>query len=138
MSTLEELILSAYQNPDDESIVNKIHIMVLNNYFFLPVLKSNGAEPVDKSDNILFIKENNLYFVPFFSKKQYLASWAGDAYDEMDNVLMLGREMIAGIDSQAYLCLDIDQKHYKQFCPDELMKLKKAVNKLDSLALKSV
>lgn len=131
MSELIKSIDEAYLNPEDQSITNKSHRLFLSHTFILPIKKSSTT---DKEPEALFFAEDDNFFLPLFSNEDYFRAWAKESINEMDWLHILGKDLIAGSGSKSYLCLDIGEKHYKEFSPSEILKLKQVIMKLEKIA----
>jgi hypothetical protein len=68
-----------------------------------------------------------------FDTLERLMHWAGDGFEQIDYVTLLGRDVIAGINEQVFLCLNIGTEHYKEFSPDEIKRLKTIVMRIDQM-----
>lgn len=131
MNDLTQAIEDAYQSPDNESLTNKAHRLFLNHTFILPVKKviNKGDEPT-----ALFFSESNNHFLPVFSSDDFFRQWAGETQSEMDWLNIAGKDLILGSGGTTFLCLDIGQEHYKEMQPDEVIKLKQVISKLERIA----
>ncbi len=131
MSNLIQAIEDAFQSPDNETLTNKAHRLFLNHIFILPVkkVKNKGDEPT-----ALFFSEDNNHFLPIFSSDDYFRTWAGETESEMDWLNIAGKDLIIGAGQTSFLCLDIGQEHYKEMQPDEVLKLKQVMSKLERIA----
>lgn len=134
MSDLIQSIEEAYQSPENETLTNKYHRLFLNHIFILPVKKATkkGDEPT-----ALFFSEDNNHFLPIFSSDDLFRQWAGETVSDMDWLNIAGKDLILGSGETAFLCLDIGQPHYKEMQPDEVLKLKQVISKLERIAKSS-
>ena len=131
MDSLIQTIEDAYKSPEDETLTNKAHRLFLNHIFILPVKKvvNKGDEPT-----ALFFTEENKHFLPIFSSDDFFRHWAGETESEMDWLNIAGKDLIIGSGETTFLCLDIGQDHYKEMQPDEVIKLKQVISKLERIA----
>lgn len=133
-TTLKQTLIDTFNHPDDVSKAKKSHAIFLRESLVLPVEKAEA----DQSDPIpLYIQEDNAYFLPVFSEKSYYDIWAGNDLTHTDLLHLTGNELVKGCGENVYICLDIGQRHYKQFSPEEVNRLKMVVSKLDSLLRKN-
>jgi hypothetical protein len=138
MTELDKVIAAAYGSEGKQDDVSKVYLSVLRSSLFIPVEKLSG-EPVDPTNEEaepfkpLFAKFDDKYFMLAFDSVERLTNWAGDQVDVMDFVELVGRDLVAGINEEVYLCLNVGTDFYKEFSPDEIVQLKKVVARIDQL-----
>lgn len=138
MTELDKLIQAAFSSEGKQDDVNKVYLTLLRSMLFVPVVKmteSDGAAPGSEEEPFkpLFAKIDDKYFMLAFDGVERLSAWAGDELAKIDYVELIGRDLIAGINDQVYLCLNVGTEFYKEFSPDEVKKLKTVVSRIDQL-----
>jgi hypothetical protein len=132
MTELDQLISAAYVSQGKQEDVNKVYIAVLRSLLFLPVKKDKSPDD-EEPFRPLFATVNNQHFMLAFDTIERLTEWAGDQFSEIDYVEISGRDLVAGINENIYLVLNIGSDFYKEFSPDEVKHLKKIVARIDQL-----
>jgi hypothetical protein len=134
MTLLDDLIATAFKSEGKQEDVNKVYLALLKTSLFVPVQKSTQGVTSEQEPFIpLFTKVENNYFMVVFDNHDRLMGWAGDHYPKMDYVELSGRDVIAGINENVYLCLNVGTDYYKEFSPEEIKRLKMIVSKIDQL-----
>lgn len=134
MIELDQLIMNAYQSEGKQEDVNKVYLTLLKTPLFVPVKKRTQEETSEEEPfTPLFAKVEDNYFMAVFSTLERLIDWAGDQYPQIDFVELSGRDVIAGINEDVYLCLNSATTFYKEFSPDEVKRLKMVVSRIDQL-----
>jgi len=138
MTELDRLIESAIKSEGKQEDVNKVYLSLLKSRLFVPVKKLiEAAASEEEPFSPLFAKIEDQFFMAVFDTDERLITWAGDKYSEIDTVELSGRDVIAGINENVYLCLNVGTKFYKEFSPDEIKRLKMVVTKIDQLIPKN-
>jgi hypothetical protein len=138
MTELDQLIESAIKSEGKQEDVNKVYLLLLKSRLFVPVKKlTEAAASEEEPFSPLFAKIEDQFFMAVFDTDERLVAWAGDKYLEIDTVELSGRDVIAGINENVYLCLNVGTKFYKEFSPDEIKRLKMVVTKIDQLIPKT-
>ena len=138
MTELDTLIAAAYASEGKQDDVNKVYLTFLRSPLLIPVEKV-AADQVPAADSEeepfkpLFAKVEGNFFMLVFDTVERLRAWAGDQLDLIDYVEISGRDIIAGLSDQVYLGLNLGEKYYKEFSPDEVIQLKKIVARIDQL-----
>lgn len=133
MSALEESLVHAYDDTNNQQKTNKVYQQFLKTTFLMPFEKASDSDEIPTQP--LFLFEDNRCFLPIFSQQHYLDNWLSDTADKVNVLGLLGSDIIKGLSNEnVYLCLDISQAHYKQFPPDEIRRLKQVIAKLETLA----
>ncbi len=135
IQTLKEAIIEAYSEPSDGNKTNQVHRLLLTSTLLLPINKalSNSNDDVVP----LFLEENERCFLPVFTQKEHLESWAQESIDEISTLSLLGSELIKGVSDSVYVCLDIGCAHYKEFSPQEVARMRQMLSKVESLMKKN-
>ena len=135
MSELDELIAAAFKSEGKQDDVNKVYLTLLRTPLFIPVEKIEEGAPVNEDEPFrpLFAKLDDNYFMLAFDSVERLQNWAGDELHQMDYVQLIGKDLVAGINDAAYLCLNQGTDFYKEFSPDEVKRLKTVVSRIDQL-----
>lgn len=134
MSELDNLIAVAYASEGKQEDVNKVYLTLLRTQLVIPVKKEpslNEEEPFSP----LFAKLDDKFFLIAFDSLERLSAWAGEEFDNIGYVDLLGRDFIAGMSDQAYFCLNLGTDYYKEFSPDEVKRLKMVVSRVDQLRM---
>ncbi len=130
MSELDQLISRAISSEGKQEDVNKVYLALLRTLLFVPVKKNTAkAEEFEP----LFANINGNYFMPAFDSLEKLTAWAGDQFDQMEYVELSGKDTVAGINENVFLCLNIGSEFYKEFSPDEVKRLKMIVGRIEQL-----
>jgi hypothetical protein len=134
MTELDQFITNAYNSEGKSEDVNKFYLALLKTPLFLPVKRRSLSEmPEEEAFSPLFAKIDDQFFMSAFDSLDRLKAWAGDHFQEIDYVELLGREIISGINENVYLCLNVGTSCYKEFSPDEVKHLKKIVARIEQL-----
>jgi hypothetical protein len=135
MTELDQKITDAYKSEGKQQDVNQVYLTLLRTVLYIPVQKDKSLEDHEPF-RPLFAKVDGNYFLIAFDTIERLYSWAGNELDKMDYVELAGRDMIAGMNENVYLCLNLGTPFYKEFSPDEVKRIKIIVSKIDQLKLK--
>jgi hypothetical protein len=138
MTELDQLIAVAYASEGKQDDVNKVYLTMLRSPLVVPVEKIPGDKVIDDDNDEepfkpLFAKMEDNYFMLAFDTVERLTAWAGDQVEMIDYVEISGRDIVAGISDQAFLCLNLGAEFYKEFSPDEIKRLKTIVSRIDQL-----
>jgi len=119
-TALETAITEALNSPEDNKLINKAYIEFIKANFIIPVEKEDEAgEP-----KVLFFTENLETYLPAFTDKQYLDTWADGIASDINVLTLTGVDLLKGIGENVTVCLDIGAKHYKAFNAAEIARLK--------------
>lgn len=132
MTELDQAIQEAFLQQGKQDAVNKVHLLFLKTSLYLPVKKETPVE-LEEPFAPLFVKEGDSYFMPLFDTLDRLVAWAGDHFDQMNYVEIMGADCVRGVNEKVYLCLNYGTDFYKEFSPDEVKYLKKVVARIDQL-----
>lgn len=133
MTELDLLIEKAMKNEGQkQDEVNKVYLALLRTNLYIPVDPNYESTPEEPFKPLFATIENN-YFLPAFDSKEKLEHWAGNQLDKIKFVELLGRDCINGINDNVYFCLNIGDKFYKEFSPDEVKRLKMIVARIEQL-----
>lgn len=124
MNTVEEAIAKVYQGQGQQKDISDAHLTLIKSTFILPTENTPGEA------RVLFLTEEDKRFLPAFSERQYYEQWAQEIQQQSGSIQVSGSELFKGIGADVHLCLNIGSKHYKEFCPQEVAKLKSIVFKL--------
>ncbi len=134
MSELDSLIAVAYASEGKQEDVNKVYLTLLRTQLVIPVKKEpsfDAQEPFSP----LFAKMDDKFFLIAFDSLERLSAWAGDEFDNIGYVDLLGRDFLAGMSEQVYFCLNLGTDYYKEFSPDEVKRLKMVVSRVDQMKM---
>lgn len=132
MTELDQAIAKAFESEGQQTDANKVYLLFLRTTLFVPVKKEINPES-DEPFAPLFANMNNQFFMFAFDTSEKLSAWAGDQINELEYVELLGSEVIAGISDKAFLCLNPGTDFYKEFSPDEIIRLKTIVSRIEQL-----
>jgi hypothetical protein len=136
MTELDQVIATAYASEGKKEDVNKVYLTLLRTSLLVPVKKTDPAiNHVDEQESFspLFAKVEDNYFMLAFDTMERLSAWGGDQMDQFDYVEITGKEVIAGISENVFLCLNLGTESYKEFSPDEVKQLKMVVSRIEQL-----
>lgn len=138
MTELDQLIAAAYASEGKQDDVNKVYLTLLRTSLFVPVEKKAADSLIidddeDEPFKPLFAKMDDNFFLLAFDSVERLVIWAGDQADKIDYVELIGKDVIAGINEQVYFCLNVGTPFYKEFSPDEVMRMKTIVSRIDQM-----
>jgi hypothetical protein len=138
MTELDKLIAAAYASEGKQDDVNKVYLNFLRSGLLIPVEKLPEGKVIDADSDEepfkpLFANVDGNYFMLVFDTVERLRDWAADQMDLIDYVEISGRDIIAGLNDQVFLGLNLGAKFYKEFSPDEVLQLKKIVARIDQM-----
>lgn len=136
MTELDQVISAAFASEGKQDQVNKVYLTLLRTPLFLPVQKQEHAAVVEDEEEPfkpLFAKIEDNYFMLAFDTIDRLTAWAGAQLDNINYVQISGRDIIAGLNEQVFLCVNYGTDYYKEFSPDEVKRLKTIVSRIDQL-----
>jgi hypothetical protein len=136
MTELDQLIAAAYASEGKQEDVNKVYLTLLRTSLFLPIEKldqPSKEQDTDEPFKALFAKFEGKFFLLVFDTLERLQTWAGDEMPTIDYVELRGMEIVAGIGEDVYLCLNVGCEYYKEFSPEEVMRLKMAASRIEQL-----
>lgn len=137
MTELDQVISAAFASEGKQDDVNKVYLTLLRTLLFLPVQKEGENAPPKRDEDEpfkpLFAKVDDNYFMLAFDTEERLTAWAGDQIQHINYVEISGRDLIAGINDQVFLCLNHGGDYYKEFTPDEVKRLKTIVSRIDQM-----
>lgn len=131
MTELDQLIQTAYESQGKKEDTSRVYLAFLRALLFVPVQK-NKSTP-EEPFSPLFAKVNDHYFMLAFDSKERLEQWGGSENEHIAHVVLSGRDIVAGIEPNVYLCLNVGCEFAKEFSPDEIKHLKMIVSRLDQL-----
>jgi hypothetical protein len=140
MTELDKLIAAAYASEGKQDDVNKVYLTFLRSALLIPVEKIPEGQVVNLDPESeeepfkpLFAKVDDNFFMLVFDQVERLRSWAGEQIDLIDYVEISGRDIIAGLNDQVFLGLNLGEEFYKEFSPAEIKQLKSIVSRIDQL-----
>ncbi|MDR3492650.1 MAG: SseB family protein [Gammaproteobacteria bacterium] len=138
MTELDQVISLAYASEGKQDDVNKVYLTLLRSLLYVPVEKMQPL--VEEQSDLevepfkpLFAKIEKNFFMLAFDTLDRLKTWAGSELEQIDYVEIGGRDVIAGISDQVFLCLNLGLPFYKEFSPEEIKHLKTIVARIDQL-----
>lgn len=133
MTELDKVIAAAFASEGKQEDVNKVYLTLVRSQLYMPVQKELPGEESEEPFVPLFAKVDENYFMLVFDTVERLSEWAGDQADQIGYVEISGRDVIAGMNEEVFLCLNYGSDYYKEFSPDEIKRLKMIVAKIDQL-----
>jgi hypothetical protein len=133
MTDLDELIKTAYASEGRQEDVNKVYLAFIRSLLFVPVEKNSPDVSAEEPFRPLFANFDGKYFMLAFDTTERLAEWAGEHAEAIEYVEISGRDVIAGVGEEVYLCLNLGTDFYKEFSPDEIRRIKTIVARIDQL-----
>lgn len=126
MSALEQAVEKALLMEGAKNEANKAYLEFIKANFFIPIEKDDSdAEP-----RVLYLCENERVFLPVFTDKALLDSWAEPIQDEIALLTLTGVDLLKGIEEEVIVCLNIGSSTYKEFNAQELARMRSMVLKL--------
>ncbi len=132
MTELDQTIASAFASQGNQQEVNKVYLTLLRTSLFLPISKDKKPDDTEPF-RPLFVQSDEHYFMLVFDTLERLKTWAGDQLNDMEFIEIIGKDVIAGINDNVYLCLNYGSEFYKEFSPDEVKRLKMVVSRIEQL-----
>lgn len=135
MTELDQVLAAAFASEGKQDDVNKVYLTLLRTELFVPVEKKPLGNTADDEEPFkpLFAKVDENYFMLAFDSLDRLKAWAGNEMAAIDYVELMGKDLVAGINEQVYLCLNLGAEVYKEFSPDEVKRLKMIVARIDQM-----
>lgn len=132
MTELDQIIAAAFTSQGKQEDVNKVYLALVRANLFIPITKEKNPQDAEPF-RPLFVQAEGQFFMAAFDTLERLSAWAGDNLEQIDYIILSGRDVVAGINEQVFLCLNIGNPYYKEFSPDEIKRLKMIVARLDQL-----
>ena len=132
MTELDKVISAAYASEGKQEDVNKVYLALLKSSLFLPVQKEQRTDSDEPFHPLYAVFDKNCFMLAFDTLDR-LTHWAKDQIDNIAYVEISGRDLIAGINPDVFLVLNLETDYHKEFSPDEIRHLKKIVSKIDQL-----
>jgi len=134
MTELDQKISDAYQSEGKQEDVNQVYLTLLRTLLFIPVQKEKAVMD-DEPFRPLFANIDGNYFLIAFDTPDRLIAWAQNEINKIAYVELSGRDMLAGINENAYLALNVGTDFYKEFSPEEIKRIKIIISKIDQLKI---
>jgi len=126
MNALDQAIIHALQAEGATSTANKAYLEFIKANFIIPI----HSDPTHEEPHVLYLEENNQYFLPVFTEKEYLSAWANSIEDRIELLMLSGVDLLKGIGENVCVSLNIGAPSYKEFNPAELARMRSMVLKL--------
>lgn len=127
-TTLEQAVLDALKHQGDNDTASKAYFAFLKARHFLPIEKDSGDDP-----QVLFLQGNAQIILPIFSCQEYMHAWSGDELAKIDIYELSAVELLSGLGEEVTLAFNPGMSSYKEFNPEEILKLKTMLAKMKSL-----
>ncbi|WP_419419535.1 SseB family protein [Legionella sp. D16C41] len=126
MNDLEEAIKKALALSGSQQEANKAYLEFIKANFIIPVDKTSAAD----EPKVLYLEENNQYFLPVFTTMHYFDIWAKEISEEINILKLSGVDLLKGIGEQVTVCLNIGSTIYKEFNPAEIARMRSMILKI--------
>ena len=126
MNSLNHAIKEAINASGNTPEANKAYLEFIKANFIIPVEQSADTE----EPKVLFLQDQGKYFLPVFTKMDYLNEWAAEITDSIKLLKLSGVDLLKGIEENVIVCLDIGSETYKEFNPEEIARMRSMVLKL--------
>ena len=126
MNALETAIQQALLANGNSQEANKAYLEFIKANFIIPVEK----KPRHDEPEVLYLKENDHYFLPTFTSRSYFDDWAIDIKDDIHVLTLSGVDLLKGSGENVTVSLNIGSALYKEFNPSELARMRSMVIKL--------
>ena len=136
MTELDQCVANAFASEGKQEDVNKLYTCLLRTSLYVPISQEKPEDP-EEAFTPLFMEVGENYFLMAFDHLTRLEAWAGDLFQQMDYVILTGRDLVRSLGNRVILALNYDTQYYKEFAVDEIARLKTVVAKLDEFAKKS-
>ncbi len=125
MNALDLAIKEALNSAGNTKEANKAYLEFIKANFIIPVERANE----DEEPRVLFLEENNTFFLPVFTEVHYLDTWAKDIAHEINLLKLSGVDLLKGIGDNVSVSLNIGSDLYKEFNPSEIARMRSMVLK---------
>lgn len=126
MNTLDQAIINALQTAGATNTANKAYLEFIKANFIIPI----HSDVTHEEPHVLYLENNDQYFLPVFTEKTYLSAWAADIESHIDILTLSGVDLLKGIGENVCVSLNIGTPVYKEFNPAELARMRSMVLKL--------
>jgi hypothetical protein len=130
MTELDQLISAAYENEGKQEFANKVYLSLLRTPLFVPTRPQAQVES-EEPFIPLYAEQGDNFFMLVFDTLERLQTWAGEYHKDMEYVEIKGWDVVRGLGEKVYLCLNFGTPFYKEFAPDEVLKLKTIIQRLN-------
>lgn len=125
-NALHQAILEAIEHAGKTDKANKAYLEFTKANFIIPV----DVDSPDDAPEVLFLQEQSTTYLPVFSDRRFLESWAQDIAAQIKILELSGVDLLKGVGDKVSICLDIGSPHYKEFLPEEIARMRSLVLKL--------
>jgi hypothetical protein len=126
LNSLIHAIQKAFDASGNLKEANKAYLEFIKANFIIPLEKDSEED----DPRVLFLQNKERFFLPVFTERTYLDNWSMQITDQIKLLKLTGVNLLKGIGEQVSVCLDIGSEHYKEFTPEEIMRMKSMVLKL--------
>ena len=131
MNQLELALKEAFSTGGDAKAANKAYLEFIKANFIIPIEKNSSTGiPAEGEPKVLYLKEDERYFLPVFTEMHYFRHWAFDIQDNIAMLKLSGVDLLKGIGEKVYACLNIGSEIYKEFNPSELARMRSIILKI--------
>ena len=126
MNELEIAIQQAISAEGSNKEANKAYLEFIKANFIIPIEKT----PVSDQPEVLYLEDNNQFFLPVFTSIYYFDQWAIEIKDDIQLLKLSCVDLLKGIGEHVIVSLNIGSQLYKEFNPSELARMRSMVLKL--------
>jgi hypothetical protein len=125
MNQLEIAIQQAILTSGNNKEANKAYLEFIKANFIIPIEKESiNDQPVP-----LYLEDQDQVFLPVFTNQLYFDEWAVEIKDQIQLLKLSGVDLLKGVGEQVTISLNIGTKHYKEFNPAEIARMRSMVLK---------
>jgi hypothetical protein len=125
MNQLEIAIEQAILTSGNNKEANKAYLEFIKANFIIPIEKESiNDQPVP-----LYLEDQDQVFLPVFTNQLYFDEWAVEIKDHIQLLKLSGVDLLKGVGEQVTISLNIGTKHYKEFNPAEIARMRSMVLK---------
>jgi hypothetical protein len=125
MNQLEIAIQQAILTSGNNKEANKAYLEFIKANFIIPIEKESiNDQPVP-----LYLEDQDQVFLPVFTNQLYFDEWAAEIKDQIQLLKLSGVDLLKGVGEQVTISLNIGTKHYKEFNPAEIARMRSMVLK---------
>ncbi len=125
MNELEQALSDALLSEGSQKEANKAYLEFIKANFIIPIQKSENQN----NPEVLFLIEGQQQFLPVFTTRKYLDTWAIDIRNNIDLLELSGVNLLKGVGEGVFISLNIGTPLYKEFNPSEIARMKSLIIK---------
>ena len=125
MNELEQALSDALLSEGSQKEANKAYLEFIKANFIIPIQKSENQN----NPEVLFLIEGQQQFLPVFTTRKHLDTWAIDIKNNIDLLELSGVNLLKGVGEGVFISLNIGTPLYKEFNPSEIARMKSLIIK---------